>query len=147
MDRKSAEWSQKLLLGPLSTADVSKRKASFHPQKPALVGMAEMEKVKPIALTLQNNLKGFTFKIVLFDYLTIQYPNLISNINSSCHRQDWVHITGAAKIGWILLASPGLGQNYWRRQDLAKIIGVANKKLARRRVRAHYSTQRTTNMT
>ena len=34
VDRKSAEWSQKLLLGPLSTVDVSKRKAPFHPQKP-----------------------------------------------------------------------------------------------------------------
>ena len=67
MDRKSAEWSQKLLLGPLSTADVSKRKAPFHPQKPPARRNAANEKVKPIALTLQNNLKGFTFKIVLFD--------------------------------------------------------------------------------
>merc|ERR1711875_106402 len=67
VDRKSAEWSQKLLLGPLSTADVSKRKASFHPGKPSTRRNASNEKVKPIALTLQNNLKGFTFKIVLFD--------------------------------------------------------------------------------
>ena len=67
MDRKSAEWSQKLLFAPLSKAYVSKRKASFHTQKPLAGRNAENEKVKPIPIAHQNNLKGFNFKIVLFD--------------------------------------------------------------------------------
>ena len=70
LDRKSAEWSQKLLLGPLSKADVSKQKVLFHPQKMSTRGIAPNEKAKPISLTLQNNLKGSTFKIVLFDNYT-----------------------------------------------------------------------------
>ena len=74
MDQKSAEWSQKLLLGPLSTVDVSKVKASFHPQKPATRRNGENENGKPISLTLQNKLKGFTFKIVLFDYFVVLDP-------------------------------------------------------------------------
>lgn len=82
MDRKSAEWSQKLLLGPLSTEDVSKRKAPFHPGKPAACRNAPNEKVKPISLTLQNYLKGVnTFKIVLFDKYYQIYRNMFGNFN------------------------------------------------------------------
>ena len=67
VDRKSPEWSQKLLLGPLLTVDVSKWKDPFHHQKSAVRRNTPNEKAKPISLAHQNNLKGFTFKIVLFD--------------------------------------------------------------------------------
>ena len=80
LDRKSGEWSQKLLLGPLSTADVYKMEGLFHPQKPSARRNGSNEKVKPIALTLQNNLKGFIFKIVLFDQDSIFMYSVNSNV-------------------------------------------------------------------
>ena len=58
-----------MLHGPLSTANVSKWNSSFHLGKPGARWNGENEKVKPISLAHQNNLKGFIFKIVLFDNL------------------------------------------------------------------------------
>ena len=67
-------WTEKVLSGPKSCSSIPSRQwmcQNVRPrstrENPQLVGNASNEKVKPISLTLQNKLKGFTFKIVLFD--------------------------------------------------------------------------------
>ena len=74
-------WTEKVLSGPKSCSSIPSRQwmcQNGRPrstrENPQLVGNASNEKVKPISLTLQNKLKGFTFKIVLFDNKSAQKP-------------------------------------------------------------------------